>query len=159
MNYTSSDLIDKLINVERSALEIYIKIEEKYRDESQLIGIVVRAIAKQEEKHIEYYEKLRNDLDGRVKDNIDFHLYDKVANLMFEFKNQIQLPELDDVQDLVKFALEFEKNNIALLLDIQGRLLEKMDDVNNIIYKVISQIINEEQEHEKMFEQLIVAEK
>lgn len=156
MNYTSSDLIDKLINIEHIALEIYIKIEEKYRAESQLIGIVVRAIEKQEEKHIEYYENLKNDLEGRVKDSIDFHLYDKVSNLLFEFKNQMQLPELDNVQDLVGFALKFEKNNIALLLDVQGRLLEKMDDVNNIIYNVISKIISEEEEHEKMFEQLIV---
>lgn len=158
MGYTIYDLIEKLIDIEKSALQLYIKIEEEYRTKSRSISIVTKAIAKQEEKHIEYYEKLKIDLEKDLKnENIEVYLYDKVAKLLIEFKMYIDIPKIDVVQDLIKYSLEFEKNNIALLLDIQGRLLEKEDDVNNNVYKVISNIINEEQGHKKMFETLIVS--
>lgn len=158
MGYTIYDLIEKLIDIEKSALQLYIKIEEEYRTKSRSISIVTKAIAKQEEKHIEYYEKLKIDLEKDMKnENIEVYLYDKVAKLLIEFKMYIDIPKIDVVQDLIKYSLEFEKNNIALLLDIQGRLLEKKDDVNNNVYKVISNIINEEREHKKMFEALIVS--
>lgn len=159
MAYTIFDLIQKLIDIEKDALEIYKKIEEKSQNESKVICIVARAIEKEEQKHIEYYEKLKSDLKEELKESIEFYLYDKVAKLLFEFRSRIQLPQINNVQDLIKYSLEFEKNNIGLLLDIQGRLLEKMDDVNNNIYKVISTIIDEEKKHEKMFEQLLISKK
>lgn len=159
MAYTIFDLIQKLIDIEKDALEIYKKIEKKSKNESQVIGIVARAIEKEEQKHIEYYEKLKSDLNEELNESIDFYLYDRVAKLLFEFRSRIQLPKIDNVQDLIKYSLEFEKNNIGLLLDIQGRLLEKMDDVNNNVYKVISTIIEEEKKHEKMFEQLLISKK
>lgn len=159
MAYTIFDLIQKLIDIEKDALEIYKKIEEKSKNESQVISIVARAIEKEEQKHIEYYEKLKSDLNEELNESIDFYLYDRVAKLLFEFRSRIQLPKIDNVQDLIKYSLEFEKNNIGLLLDIQGRLLEKIDDVNNNVYKVISTIIEEEKKHEKMFEQLLISKK
>lgn len=159
MSYTIFDLIQKLIDIEKDALEIYKKIEEKSKHESQVISIVARAIEKEEQKHIEYYENLKSDLKEELNEAIDFYLYDKVAKLLFEFRSRIQLPKIHNVQDLIKYSLEFEKNNIGLLLDIQGRLLEKMDDVNNNVYKVISTIIEEEKKHAKMFEQLLISKK
>lgn len=159
MAYTIFDLIQKLIDIEKDALEIYKKIEEKAKDESKVICIVARAIEKEEQKHIEYYEKLRNNLREELDEAIDFYLYDRVAKLLFEFRSRMQLPKIDNVQDLIRYSLEFEKNNIGLLLDIQGRLLEKMDDVNNNVYKVITKIIEEEKKHEKMFEQLLISKK
>lgn len=159
MNYTLSDLIEKLIDIERDALDIYRKIQEKSNNESKVISIVARAIAKEEQKHIKYYENIKNDLSGELNETIDFYLYDKVAKLLFEFRSRIQIPRIDNVQDLIKYSLEFEKNNIGLLLDIQGRLLGKMDDINSNIYKVISIIIKEEEKHQKMFEQLLISKK
>lgn len=159
MAYTIFDLIEKLIDIEKDALEIYKKIEKKSKNKSQVISIVARAIEKEEQKHIKYYEKLKSDLNEELNESIDFYLYDRVAKLLFEFRSRIQLPEIDNVQDLIKYSLEFEKNNIGLLLDIQGRLLEKIDDVNNNVYKVISTIIEEEKKHEKMFEQLLISKK
>lgn len=159
MNYTLSDLIQKLIDIEKTALDIYRKIGDRSKSESKVINIIARAIEKEEQKHIEYYENLKNNLSDELNETIDFYLYDRVSKLLFEFKSRIHIPQINNVQDLIKFSLEFEKNNIALLLDIQGRLLEKMDDVNNNMYKVISRIIKEEEKHEKMFEQLLIPKK
>jgi sugar phosphate isomerase/epimerase len=159
VNYKLSDLIQKLIDIAKDILKIYIKIEEKFKGKSQVICIIARAMEKQEQKYIEYYEKLKNDLVGELNESIDFYLYDKAAKLLYEFKMHIEQPKINNVQDLIKFAVEIEKNNIGLLLDIQGRLLGKMDDVNNNIYKVFSMIIKEAEKHEKMFEDLLIDER
>lgn len=156
MNYTISDLIQKLIDIEKDFYDVYVKIEEQFENKSQLIYAVTRAIGKQEKKHIEYYEKLKRNLIGGLNEPIEFYLYDKVAKLLFEFKMNIKFPEIENVQDLIRYAIEFKKNNIGLLLDIQGRLLEKMDDINNNIYKVLTMIIKKEEKHEKMFESLLI---
>ncbi|MBV7271750.1 ferritin family protein [Clostridium thailandense] len=155
MNYTILDILEKLINIEEDALKIYIQISETAQNNSLRISVVAKTIAKQEQKHIQYYKNLMHAWDDKLTEPIDFYLYDKAAKLLFEFINNIQLPQINSVKQLLRFALEFERSNIGLLLDIQGRLLEKIDDVNNDIYKVISIIIKEEQEHEKVFMDLL----
>lgn len=110
-------------------------------------------------KHIKYYQDLKKEFENNSNEEIDFYLYDRVAKLLFEFKNQSNLPKISNVQDLIRYAFEFEKNNIALLIDIQGRLIQKEDDMNKKVYKIINDIIKEEREHEKMFEELIISKK
>lgn len=56
------------------------------------------------------------------------------------------------VHGLIKYALEFEKKNIALLLDIQGRLVIDLQDAAKARYEGISKLIEEEREHEREIE-------
>lgn len=157
MNYTIYDLIERLIDIEKNALEVYKKIEENAKEKnSKNIEIITRVIRKEEIKHIKYYERLKEKFNYELNDTIDFYLYDKVVKLLYEFKNQIRIPHVDNVQDLIKYSLGFEKNSISLLLDIQGRLLGNLNDVNNNVYKIISNIIEEERRHEKMFSDLVL---
>ncbi|OVE64300.1 rubrerythrin family protein [Clostridium diolis] len=157
MNYTIYDLIERLIDIENNALEVYKKIEENAKEKnSKNIEIITRVIRKEEIKHIKYYERLKEKFNYELNDTIDFYLYDKVVKLLYEFKIQIRIPHVDNVQDLIKYSLEFEKNSISLLLDIRGRLLGNLNDVNNNVYKIISNIIEEERRHEKMFSDLVL---
>ncbi|ALB46828.1 MULTISPECIES: hypothetical protein [Clostridium] len=157
MNYTIYDLIERLIDIENNALEVYKKIEENAKEKnSKNIEIITRVIRKEEIKHIKYYERLKEKFNYELNDTIDFYLYDKVVKLLYEFKSQIRIPHVDNVQDLIKYSLEFEKNSISLLLDIRGRLLGNLNDVNNNVYKIISNIIEEERRHEKMFSDLVL---
>lgn len=159
MNYTISDLIQKIIDIEKDVLEIYKEIQCMFENKSKVIGIIARAIEKEEQAHISYYEKLKEELQGDLDEVIDFYLYDKVAKLIYEFRSHLLLPKVGKVQDLIEYTIELKKNIISLLIDVQGRLLEKLDDINNNIYKVMSRIIKEEEKHEKMFEQLVVHKK
>lgn len=157
MNYTIYDLIERLIDIENNALEVYKKIEENAKEKnSKNIEIITRVIRKEEIKHIKYYERLKEKFNYELNDTIDFYLYDKVVKLLYEFKSQIRIPHVDNVQDLIKYSLEFEKNSISLLLDIRGRLFGNLNDVNNNVYKIISNIIEEERRHEKMFSDLVL---
>lgn len=158
MDYRLSDLIEKLINIEENALELYGEIQKSLKNQSnKVISIIIDAIRKEELKHIKYYKELKIEVENSINENIDFYLYDKVAKILFEFKNQNIVPQINNVQELIKFAFEFEKNNIALLINIQGRLIQKEDDINKYTYKILDKIIKEEEKHEKMFEKLIIS--
>ncbi|WP_026888089.1 hypothetical protein [Clostridium beijerinckii] len=157
MNYTIYDLIERLVDIEKNALEIYEKIERDAKERnSKNIEIITRVIKKEESRHIKYYEELKEKFNYELNETIDFYLYDKVVKLLYEFKSQIRFPYISSAQDLIKYSLEFEKNSIGLLLDVQGRLLGNLNDVNNSVYKIISKIIEEEKKHEKMFSDLLL---
>ena len=159
MSYTISDLLEKLINIEESTLEIYNEIQINLENKFKALDIIIQSIKKEELKHIKYYENLKRELENNSNEEIDFYLYDRVAKLLFEFKNQSNISDVSNVQELIRYAFECEKNNIALLIDIQGRLIQKEDDINKKVYKIINDIIKEEREHEKMFEELIISKK
>lgn len=157
MNYTFSDLIQKLIDIEKDFFNIYVMLEETFKNNSSTIYAVIKVIKKREKGHIEYYEKLKSSLTDESDETIEFYLYDRISKLLSEFKQNIKLPEVKNVQSLIKYTVDFKMDNIGLLVDIQGRLLEKIDDVNNNIYKVLSQVIKDEEKHEKMFEKLLIS--
>ncbi len=157
VNYTILDLIEKLRSIEEDAYELYKEIEENFKTGYPKISIVAKTIAKFEKSHIKYYEKLYDELKDKNNEQIDFFLYDKAAKLLYEFKTHIEKPQVNDVKGLIKYAMEFEKNSTALLLDIQGRLFLKKEDTDTELYETITKIIKEEQEHERMFEKLITA--
>ncbi len=157
MNYTLSDLIQKLIDIEKDFFNIYVMLEEMLKNNSSAIYAVTKAIKKREKSHIEYYEKLKSNLTDESNETIEFYLYDRISKLLSEFKQNIKLPEIKNAQGLIKYTVDFKMDNIGLLVDIQGRLLEKIDDVNNNIYKVLSQVIKDEEKHEKMFEKLLIS--
>lgn len=156
MNYTFCDLLDKLINIEENALEIYDILQINLKGQFNSSDIIVNSIKKEELKHIKYYKDLKKEIENNSNEEIDFYLYDKVVKLLFEFKNQKDIPKINNAQELIKYAYELEKKNISLLINIQGRLIQKEDDVNKNMHKIIDEIIKEEEKHEKMFERLII---
>lgn len=155
MSYRISDIIEKLITIEEDSVELYSRLENTNKVSSPAISLVSKALAKEEERHVLYYKELLKNVKEKNNAEIDFFLYDKAAKQLFEFRNRIASPHLDNVRDLIKFAVEFEKGSIGLILDIQGKLVEKLDDVSNEIYEVLSLVIKQEREHEKMLNSLL----
>lgn len=155
MAYRISDLIEKLITIEESAEQLYSSIEKFYKESNPAVSMVAKTLAKEEKRHILYYKAVKRDVEKKNNEEIDFFLYDKAVKQLYEFGKYLQIPKLNNVRDLVMFAVEFEKNNVGLLLDIQGKLVEKLEDVNNEVYEVLTRIIKEEQKHEKTLEQFI----
>jgi hypothetical protein len=154
--YTITDLIEKLINIEQAAVRLYDTVGEIFKSSSPSISIVARSFCKVEKGHILFYEQLKSSAIIKSDTEIDFFLYDKAAKLLFEFKESMRLPEVNNVQDLLKYAVDFEKKNIGLLLDIQGRLFMKPENSISAVYGIITLILNEEQEHESTFSKFMV---
>lgn len=149
--YTICDLIEILILIEKDAKKMYSRIADKSKNYIML-NAMAKTLAKEEAKHVKFYENLKNDLKDEENIEIDIFLYDKVAKLLYEFRSNVIEKEFQDTQELIKYALEFEKKNVALLIDIQGRLVLNLKDAYKASYEVISKLIKEEKEHEKELE-------
>ncbi|WP_251859937.1 hypothetical protein [Clostridium sp. Marseille-Q2269] len=148
MSYTIIDIIDNLIYIEKKGLSIYEEISKNCKDTK--VSIVAKTIAKQEEKHTEYYRNLKKDIEVLQKEDIDFSIYDKISSRMQQFKLSMTIPVMNNIKDLVNFSMNFEKENLALLVDIQGQLIRKETDTNMLAYNVIGKIIKEEEGHIKI---------
>ena len=113
MGYNIFDILDKLIILEEKAIKMYRQIA-KAKDVSPSLKTVALVLAKEEEKHIESYNVLMENLKDKELDEIYFDIYDKVSSLLNEFQNRIVMPEASDVKSLLSFALELESQNLAL---------------------------------------------
>ncbi|EJO5347591.1 hypothetical protein NRP93_001678 [Clostridium botulinum] len=145
MGYKVIDIIDNLIYIEKKGFRMFKKISENCRDTR--VSIVAKTIANQENKHTEYYENLKNNIKDSDTEDIDFFIYDKISSRMQQFKFSMNIPEMNNIKELINFSINFEKENLALLVDIQGQLIRKETDTNMLAYDVIGKIIKEEEKH------------
>lgn len=149
--YTICDVIEKLILIEKDSKKMYAGMADKSK-KYIMLNAMAKTLADEESKHINLYESLKIDLKDEENIEIDVFLYDKVAKLLHEFRSNMIEREFQDIQELVKYALEFEKKNIALLLDIQGKLVLNLQDTSKVSYIMISKLIEEEKKHEEELE-------
>jgi hypothetical protein len=153
--YTVQDIIEKLILIEQDGTKIYTDIADKFKESNPMLSILAKAFAKEEARHAQYYVNLKKEIKNEEEIEIDFHIYDQVAKLLYEYRNRLMLPELKEVRELIKYSLEFERKNIGLLLDIQGRLVTNPQDLSKARYEIFSKIIQEEREREKKLEKYL----
>ncbi len=68
---------------------------------------------------------------------------------MQQFKVSITIPIVTDTKKLINFARELSKENLALLIYIQGQLIRKEIDTNMLAYNVMGKIIEEQEKYSK----------
>jgi rubrerythrin len=147
MAYTLVDLLEKLRAIEECAAKMYEEIANNCSKKNKKISIAAKVLLAEEMRHVGYYSEMIKDSKGHEDIEIDFDIYDKAYSLMNEFRNRIYTPQVSSVAELITFASEFEKSNIALLLDIRGRMVRDSSDSTNFNYLAITEIILEEQKH------------
>ncbi len=145
MPYTIVDLLDKFINIEQNGYEMFLKIAGLDNMPAN-IKTIAKVFAKEELRHIELYKNLKDEKSGRTDMELGFDIYDKASKLISEFSKVFQQSKTENIKEILEFSLDFEKENLALLLSIQG-LLVSSDNSQSKSYKVFSEIINEELIH------------
>jgi rubrerythrin len=153
--YTVDDIIEKLILIEKDSMDVYTVIAEKFKDTNKSISIIAKTLYKEEKRHVDYYETIRSEFKEYKHEEIEFYLYDKASKLLYEYKQRVQVPQLKSVKELLTYAVDFERNNISLLLDIQGRLVQSPMDIVKLSYEIISNMIEEEKSHEEQLQKLL----
>lgn len=108
------------------------------------INTVALVLAREEEKHVESHNNLKESLKDKELDEIDFDVYDKVSGLISEFQSRIMMSTIYNVKELVLAALVLESQYLALLVDIQGRMVKNKEDVERISYKVLESLLEDE---------------
>ncbi len=146
MSYTIVDLLDKFILIEQKGYEMFMEMAMDHGIEEN-IKILLRVFANEEKRHAEMYRSLKEHITEDIIKEIDFSLYDKVLKLIYEFSNRNRFADLYNKRELLNFCLDFEKENLALALSIQGILVTSYSDIETSNYQVLEKIISEERKH------------
>ncbi len=148
MNYTIKDILDKLIEIEIKMSSIYEDISNSEIDKKYTsFKIVAKVMANEEKRHAIYFKEIKNRISADENIKIDFLTYDKMSELIYEFVSKIHGININQISELLKFILNFEIENTALLIDIKGRITKASIDINNSNYKILSELIEEEKKH------------
>lgn len=151
MAYTIIDLIDKFILIEQSGYEMFMKMAAG-EDTQERTKTLCRVFANEEKRHIEIYKQLKEDIAGESDIEIDFRIYDKVTKFIYEFINNNKSVGNPDIKGMLEFCLEFEKENLALAMSVQGVFVNEKTGTDSKIYNVLGEIIGEEEKHIKNIE-------
>lgn len=147
MGYSIVDLLDNLIVIEQNTCRMYRYIASSDSSAANSLKTVAMVLAKEEERHIAFYQNIKKEVSLHKDIEIDFDIYDKASSLVLEFKKFIAKPQAKNAEELVQYALNMERENVALLLNVQGRLVRKPDDRDTMSYLALSDLITEEQKH------------
>lgn len=146
MGYTVVDLLDKFISIEQAAHELYMKAANEAAVPEK-VKTLAKVFAIEENRHIELYKNLKE----KVKDDpdiyIDFTIYDRASKMIADFAKFTRNLSVKDTSELIDFFLNFEEENLALLIIIQGILVQSKEDEKTTKYKVLAELIKEEQKH------------
>ncbi len=151
--YTVVDLIEKLIIIEEKGYEIY-RLISLMEDIDTNITVVARILASEEKRHAQLYKDLRAKVEEGEIPVIDFAIYDQASNLLSSFRYP-SLGHIEDIEQLLKFALDFEKQTISLVLSIQGLLIRESADAATVTYDVLTEIVKEERKHIENIERFL----
>lgn len=153
MAYNVLDLIDKAIDIVSNKLNIYKQI---LMEEDLNTTVLVRnAYIKECEKSILHYKELKSELQNRELEEIDFVVYDKISFLINEFNSKHGNKKVTSKKELNEFTLNYEKDILALLIDIQGRLIRRESDATSIAYEVLNKLIKEKKAYIKGLKEYI----
>lgn len=150
VGYNIIDIINKFIDMEKNAFKMYRKIANMEGIVDR-IKAVAKVLEKEEERHIQIYQNLSEELKNREICPIDFYTYDQISNLMAGFIYP-DFHQVSDVKQLLEMALDFEKQSLALILRIQGLLVRQLDDIETVSYNALKILVEEEQKHIKALE-------
>ena len=154
MGYNVADIIDKAIKIAIRKKSIYENIGQEKCDIPS-IKIISRVLIKQIDKTIEYYEALLKEIDNTEFEEIDFSIYDKMSSLINDYNKRINVVEINNVREYLKFSLGLEKSVYSLQMDIQGRFVKNASDIHTKTYKILADIIDNKAKHIAILEKIL----
>ncbi|MDI3473244.1 MAG: hypothetical protein PWQ48_1525 [Thermotogaceae bacterium] len=137
------DVISLAIKLEEDGYEFYSKVSQNFQQER--LKESFDFLAKQELKHAEVFRKMKNSDDKDLSntwDENEAYISTFVSSSVFpDVRELLKNIENLKVIDLLKFAIDVEKNTLIVYYE----LLEKIKDK-----KALKEIINEEKKHLEM---------
>jgi len=156
--YTIIDLIDKLSKIDEEQYELYLQIYENIETRNSL-KIIAKVLFNEEKKHLAGFQELKessstfSDIDIDI--DFDFAIYDRAVELIYEFSKIKSKIPIANVTELLEAALIFEKENLSLVLIVQGLFVKLYKDVETRNYIILSEILKEEQKHIDVIETIL----
>ena len=144
MANTILDLLDKFISIEENGCSLFLNLSSQ-EDIPIKVKTMAKVFAQEEKRHIGLYQKLKGSIETPDIE-IDSSLYQKADRLIYDLKRINNPGEIKSLKELLEFCLNFERENLILVLEIQN--LMKIDNpIESVAYKILTDIAYEEQKH------------
>ncbi|MGV8981720.1 hypothetical protein [Clostridium sp.] len=140
MGYDIIDIINKAIAIAYKRKALYTEISNQ-TNLPPAVKILSKVLADNVDKTFLYYQKLKNEVHSDEPEKINFAIYDKISFLIGQFNLRVYATDAATPKDFMSFTLQFEKEILALFLDIQGRLVITSYDTNSKTYTILSDMI------------------
>lgn len=140
MGYNIIDIIDKAIVIAYNRRDLYTKTS-KETHRTLAVKILSKVLADNVNKTILFYEKLKKEVTNEEVEEIDFAIYDRVSFLINQFNSRMHITDATTTKEFLIFSLDFEKEILALFLDIQGRFVHNTNDTTSTTYLILSDMI------------------
>jgi len=155
MAYNVADLLKKFIAMKKGAYNLYMGIASNGRVDEKC-KTAARVLAREENRYMKLYEDMKNNIINSAKNHdISIDIYDKSAKLFMEFSKRHSSININSVRELLQYAMDYEKDSLAIILSVQGLLVGEYNYVETEGYKILSEIIKEQEKHIKNIETFI----
>lgn len=142
MAHTLSDLMDNFISIAQSGALLYSNLASQ-ADISLRVKTIARIFAKEEERQLLLYQRLKERITDSVDMEVDFRLYSKAEKLINDLKTINNTDRIKDLKELLEFSLNFERENLVLVLEIQNL----SGTANSTLISILEEIASEERKH------------
>ena len=148
--FSIKDIVDIAIQIEENGERIYRDAAKKIKDPS--LSSLLQWLADEEGKHLKWFAALKD----KVPDTGDHPEQEKIGRALlrnavgtqnFTLKD-VDFSTLEQVEDLIKLAIEFEKDTILFYKMLQP-LIEDRETLDQL-----HEIIKEEEKHIQSFKEL-----
>lgn len=140
LGYSIIDIIDKATAIANKRKDLYAEIS-KQNNIPPSVRIISKVFSDNVDKTFVYYEKLKQEVNDDEVKKIDFSIYDKISFLISQFNSRVYTTDATTPKEFLSFSLYFEKEILALFLDIQGRLVKNSNDTSSKTYIILSSMI------------------
>lgn len=153
MGYTALDLLDKIIYVIEKKKNICDVELEKMKNNAG-IYVLIKVFMKNLDKSITFINALKKEIKKTDMEEIDFNIYDKISFSIHEFSNKMGSLDTFNTKSISKYFLDFQKDVLSLYIYIQGKIVQKQEDINTSTYMVLNTMIVQKKEQIKGLERL-----
>lgn len=140
MGYSIIDIIDKSVAIANKRKELYTEISVQ-NNLLPSIKILSKVLADNVNKTLLYYQRLKEEVNNDDTEKIDFAIYDKISFLINQFNLRVYSTDATTPKEFLCFSVYFEKEILALFLDIQGRLITHASDTTSKTYIILTDMI------------------
>lgn len=151
LGYTTLDLLDKIIYVVEKKKNICgVKLENTKNNTR--IYVIAKVFMKNLDKSIAFTKDLKEEIKKTEMEEIDFIVYDKISFSIDEFSSKIVALDILDIESIFEYCLDFQKDILALCTYIQGKIVQREEDMDTSTYKALNTMIVEKKKQVKKLE-------
>lgn len=154
MAYNVGDIVEKAIKIEEKRILIINDLINKNKN-LPTINLLGKVFEKECRKMIKYYREIQSEINDTEVEEIDFRTYDKISFLINEFCNKMHMTIVETPKEYLINTLNMVGDELALFIDIQGRLVNNSNNVKGITYDVLSRIISKLKTHVESINKLL----